>query len=318
MTVRRPIVRAGGKNTQLPSGDTISASSSSYDNGTSGLAAENVQDAIDEIASSGGGGGGGGREQLTDNRTYYVSTSGSDSNNGLSSENPFATIQKAIDVAAALDTVIYNVEIVIGAGTYTEDIKLATLTGGGYLQITGNVDDPSTVVLQSASSSFHLIDVVSVFSRVFIRGMTLQKTGGAGGVLINVGQGSWVNINGLMRFGASATGHINAYDGGVLWIYSNYSIVASSPFHWQSNRGGVIHLFNNITLTLTGTPAFSNAFAISQNVSTLSVFQTAFSGGATGVRYRALTLAIINVFGAGATFLPGNSAGVTADSGVYR
>ena len=58
------------------------------------------------------------REILTANRTYYVNkTTGSNSNSGLSSGTAFSTIQKAIDVACALDLSIYSVTINVADAT---------------------------------------------------------------------------------------------------------------------------------------------------------------------------------------------------------
>src|SRR4029079_13907135 len=63
-------------------------------------------------------GSGGGREALTAHRTYYVRANGSDSNNALAntSGGAFLTIQKAIDVVAALDLSIYDVAIRVADG----------------------------------------------------------------------------------------------------------------------------------------------------------------------------------------------------------
>jgi parallel beta-helix repeat protein len=49
-------------------------------------------------------------------RTYYVSPSGDDINDGVFADKPFKTIQRAVDVATAGDT------ITLGAGEYREDI----------------------------------------------------------------------------------------------------------------------------------------------------------------------------------------------------
>jgi hypothetical protein len=60
------------------------------------------------------------REQLTSNRTYYVRTDGSDSNDGLtdSSGGAFLTIQHAVDVVSGLDHSIYKSTIYVRNGTY--------------------------------------------------------------------------------------------------------------------------------------------------------------------------------------------------------
>ena len=93
---------------------------------------------------------GGARELLTANRTYYVRTDGSDSNNGLAntSGGAFLTIQKAIDTAAALDLSIYNVTIQIADGTYTitSAILGKSAVSAGEIWLVGNETTPAANV----------------------------------------------------------------------------------------------------------------------------------------------------------------------------
>ena len=64
-----------------------------------------------------------------------------------------------------------------------------------------------------------------------------------------------------------------------------------------------------ITVTLTGTPAFS-AFASAASTGLINpASNVTFSGSATGARYAISSNGTINTNGGGASFLPGNSAG---------
>ncbi|MCB0246524.1 MAG: right-handed parallel beta-helix repeat-containing protein [Anaerolineae bacterium] len=57
--------------------------------------------------------------------TYYVATNGNDGNNGTSTSTPFATFQKAANIAAAGDTVLVRV------GTYNQTVEISNSGSSG-------------------------------------------------------------------------------------------------------------------------------------------------------------------------------------------
>jgi hypothetical protein len=72
-----------------------------------------------------------------------------------------------------------------------------------------------------------------------------------------------------------------------------------------------------VTITLTGTPAFSGSFALTQGgLAYIGMSNISFSGSATGQRYGVQYYSWINTYGGGANFFPGNSAGVVG-AGTY-
>jgi pectin methylesterase-like acyl-CoA thioesterase len=89
-----------------------------------------------------------GREVLTAARTYYVATTGSDMNDGFSSTNAFATIQKAINAALSVDGQNFNIAISVAAGTYNENLTVgAPFLTSGTASLTGDTTTPSNVVI---------------------------------------------------------------------------------------------------------------------------------------------------------------------------
>jgi hypothetical protein len=106
----------------------------------------------------------------------------------------------------------------------------------------------------------------------------------------------------------------------------NYSISGSSTVHIGAFNGGTIYLFDpsnpqiTNTITLTGTPAFSTAFAEADDRAGIisASSNVTFSGSATGPRYLAVANGSIETFGAGSTYFPGNSAGSVSTGGVYN
>lgn len=256
------------------------------------------------------------REVLTANRTYYVRTDGSDSNDGLtnSAGGAFLTIQKAIDVVAVLDLSIYDVTIQLGDGTYAAaGIANGPFVGNGSVTIQGNSGTPANVVI-SLTAPGNGVGCITAFYGAVLTVKDLKvttTTNGHGLYASNGGKILFSNIN----FGACGTSHFRSDDGGAIGCSENYSITGNATRHMFTTAG--IVRVQNVTVTLTGTPAFSTAFADCTTVGVIVANNNTYSGSATGARYKVTLNGVINVVGGGANYFPGNAAGSVATGGQY-
>jgi hypothetical protein len=257
--------------------------------------------------------GGGVREILAANRTYYVRTDGSDTNNGLvnSAGSAFATIQKALHVAAGLDLGICNVTIRVADGTYTGGMTIAgPWVGSGSVAVVGNTTTPANVVISSTGDCVE----VTGGGAITVSGMRLTSSGGNS--LYAVGGGSRIAVGAGVIFGSVAQYHMRADNGGWITARNAYTISGGGPQHMLAITGGIIEV-SGITVTLTGTPAFSAQFANALSGGQISLWAVTYSGAATGIRYSATGNGVINTFGQLTSYLPGNAAGSTATGGQY-
>jgi hypothetical protein len=255
------------------------------------------------------------REVLTADRTYYVRTDGSDSNNGLvdSSGGAFLTIQKAVTtIIGTLDLAGVTVTVQIADGTYTGNAAFsAPWTGGGAVVIRGNSTTPANVLVSVTGNA--IINSGVLPGSLTVRDMKLTSSGGA--LILNSGVGliNFTNID----FGSAAGAHVTASGPAArITCTGNYAITGGGTAHHDAVYGGLI-LVNSRTVTITGTPAFSSAFAFAWRTGTVDVFNNTYSGSATGARYNANMNGVIVVGGAGATYLPGDASGSTATGGQY-
>lgn len=251
------------------------------------------------------------REVLTADRTYYVRTDGSDSNNGLAntSGGAFLTIQKAVNTVAALDLSIYNVTIQVGAGTYTGNVGFtAPWVGTGTVTLQGDNATPSNVIISTVGNAI----IVNAGAILRLGGFKIQTTTSGVGIYIPGGN---VTIVGKMEYGACVQPHIQLSGGRFVNTGNAYTISGSATAHIILDAFAYAQDVSS-TITLTGTPAFSTAF-ISCSDSFIQCNANTFSGSATGVRYSATANGIIQTFGAGATYLPGGTAGTTGTQGQY-
>jgi hypothetical protein len=257
------------------------------------------------------------REVLGANRTYYVRSDAAytDAPGRLDTQaGACKTWQQAVNLVMALDlnghvvTIQHGAE---GAHTFTEQVQVGTMVGGGQLVVSG-LNSSGSTLFNVAGNPWMLTDVQTY---VVFQNMKLQ---GAGGdfALIEPIQRTLVGIGSGMIFGAASNAHIWVHDRqAMLYLLSStYQITAGAPYHILVNGGMCFH--ESSVVTLTGTPAFTQ-FVTAINGGAIQTISSTFTGAATGSRYGASTNGVVNTFGGGASYFPGNAAGSTATGGQY-
>lgn len=245
--------------------------------------------------------------------TYYIATTGSDSNDG-SALNPWLTVQHAVDyIKSNILLNGYRITLQLADGTYADSI----LADGSFnnadtvvpsVTIKGNLTDPENVIIHTAGHC--LTAVGNSNSPINIEYCKLKSD--AGNCLFAYQQGN-IRYNNLIFDSASI--HILAQHLSSIKCSGNYEISGGALFHVVGSINSAIEIVGR-TITLAGIPAFSLIFALVEKMSYLGIDGCTFAGTATGKRYQASVNSLIWAFG-GANYLPGNVAGTTDNQGIY-
>ena len=109
------------------------------------------------------------------------------------------TIQKAIDVVAALDLSIYDVAIRVADGTYTAAATVkAPWVGSGAVTLTGNTTTPANCIITVAAGW------LTVKNGAVLNVGGFDVSCSAGNPITATDFGT-INITGKMRYGASCS-----------------------------------------------------------------------------------------------------------------
>lgn len=260
------------------------------------------------------------RFKLSQDEHFYISPSGSDSNDGLTPGTAFATGQKAWDAAISIDLNNHNLFLQFADGTYTNQLVISGQPLGvgaeSGIIIQGNMAQPQNVIFAPPNATAVVVGDNAIVS---VQGITMLGGGAPVGAWPS-GNGlycdtGWVGISNV-HFGAATYAHMVVESDGTIYNDGNpYSITGSALYHMAASGGGIIGTLG-AAVTITGNPTFSNAFAMAVTHGHIACGGCAYSGAATGKRYNVATLGLIDSGGAGVAFLPGSIAG-TADLATF-
>jgi hypothetical protein len=268
-----------------------------------------------------------GKIKATATLNLYVGGSGASDtlNNGLSSGAPFATLQHAANVVLyAYDLNGFTANINVANGTYTAGVTVDCSKLRGSIHFIGNTGSPSScaVTLPGGGSCFN---VINSGPQVFVSGFQVSAPSGSTGAPWTSPGFGLSSSNGAqlifdhVAFGASSYAHMAANAGGYIGVpaaSTPYSISGGAVGHAiAGGTAGYISIPSAI-VTVTGTPAFSTAFAEVDAGALVFAPSASFSGAATGPRYLCSNGGAIETNGAGASFFPGSTAG-SSTTGYY-
>jgi len=245
-----------------------------------------------------------GAVQISANAAYFVNAStGSDSNDGLTSGTAFATIQKAVDTVSAFNLGGTEAVINVAAGSYAR-FSCKSLTGG-TCRILGA---GATTIIDGSGSGSCITNAGTVGLYTFD---SLKVDNAVRGFDCSLSQSTIRDCT----LGAVTADQIRGRDQAFILIANTMTVDGDAAQHVNLKTGAELSSAG-VTLTLSGTRAFS-IWMLARSGALVEAPAMTFVGTATGVRYIVQTNAIVDTSGGGATYFPGNTAGSTATGGQY-
>jgi len=274
-----------------------------------------------------------GRVPITTNLSLFVALIGTDVNNTcLSAINPCATAAQAIAVIQQSFVFVdctHTVTIAyVGGGSFTQSTEIAGRVPGqckaGQLVFQGNTGSPDSVPVTGTAAYVFQCTAGCLMQ---IQGFELF---GANGDALSISDGGVMLIQAI-DFNTTIAAHIHVSRYGVAHAAGNYSVSGGANSHIWTDGGSTYRWFNNevlnpccsvggVTVTINGTPAFSNSFVRAQGTGLVDARSLTFvnAASATGPQCNISDNGVVRTLTSGTLVFPGTgSTCATSSGGIF-
>jgi hypothetical protein len=270
------------------------------------------------------------RCKLGGSTTLFISSSGSASNNGLTSSTALPDTNTAYGLAqSVLDVNFKSLNFSHAAGTYPCVLLNGPLLGananptnGSNISFTGDATTPTNVSISTTTCNNAWLMTSGAVG--LVNGFSLSNTFGHDFASDESSIALIENIN----FANNGTGQnlITSTNSAIVYVIGNTTASSNGGTNpnpgcaWIVANNGSIQTFNlsaTITMTLTGAFNFNTAFACAQYVSLILINSpiTFTTGAVSGHKYTAFLNGVLST---GGLVFPGSTAGITATGGQYQ
>lgn len=253
------------------------------------------------------------RPPLSSNTSFFVSTTGSDAADGLTSATAWATLQHAWSIIRSLDLCGFCVTVNVADGTYAPFSPIGPIVGGastGSVIFIGNHTTPGNCVILATTGDA----VYAAYTSFSMDGFCVRATG-AGFARGIVADNAYIDLL-AFDFGWCGFAHMQSIGNMArISMTQNYSISAGSQVHALAELHGEIEIQNRV-VTLSYPTNFSNAFCLVDQCAVCEWTGTHFTGvGATGRAFDVSSNGVLVLDGVPSGALPGNAQGVVTTGG---
>ncbi|WP_315734152.1 hypothetical protein [Bradyrhizobium sp. SZCCHNR1093] len=267
---------------------------------------------------------------------YYVSNTGSDTNDGLTPGTAWATLQYAMSFITRFNLNGFNIQIHVANGNYAA-LRCQMMSGSGFVYWIGNHANPQACVVAGVNIS--AISVVNCGQAHQFDGFSVSAGGTFGA------SGSQDGMNGVQVSGAGTSTTLTNFNWGTcngshlavsqaaVVTYAGAMSVSGSPqggnplmtsgWHVYCANGAIIQQpsLTSVSLTILASIVCGNGGGWVE-CSTMSLVQIVYSSivngaAVTGQKFYVANYAVISVVGSGDNHYPGSSAGVRGPNGTY-
>jgi hypothetical protein len=271
---------------------------------------------------------------LQANQAYYVSNSGSDTYDGVTSayssgsHGPWATLQHAMNFISQFNLNGYSITINVANGTYPR-VALGNMAGSGTVNWVGNPSSPASVVINGAGLSAIMAQRCGTAHS--FNGFQLQTSGtvtneGMNGADI-AGTGTALSMLNMTFYNCSGS-HIAITQDGVCGLGGNITISGSCSgnslalgCHLYAANGALYQPNSNNppTLTITNPVSFAGPFVECSSLSFVQAMWVSITGASyvSAMKYNVNYNANLTTGGGGPNYIPGSVAGTQAAGGQY-